>query len=241
MALSQLTAGARLRKEAEYWKQEYIKADLAHDRQIYQSMHRLAVGKIAARSGVPLRRISVAACALIPAVLLLTGATQYLVFHQEAGAWILFSVGTFGGITGFFIVIGEYSVLNFARRDVLVSFLDGKQLLSDFNVWPDRRRAFQVLGGRGVLEVLLVSISACAVVVAVTVSLATLSNEGASIPSWVTPVSYLAYPSVIYLIFAIAGASNFKRSDVWLHPRPLTAAAGVASQEPPAQENQKSD
>lgn len=153
VALSQLTAGARLRKQAEYWKQEYLDADLSQDKQVYQSMHRLAVGKIVARNGVPLRRIIVAACALIPAVFLLAGGTQRLVFQPGLDGWILFAIGVLGGLIGFFIALGEYSVLNFARRDVLVSFLDGNRTISDFSVWPDRRRAFRVLGQRGVAEV----------------------------------------------------------------------------------------
>jgi hypothetical protein len=37
VALSQLTAGARLRKQAEYWKQEYLDAELAQDKRVYQS------------------------------------------------------------------------------------------------------------------------------------------------------------------------------------------------------------
>jgi hypothetical protein len=229
VALSQLTAGARLSKQAEYWKQEYLEADLSQDKQVYQSMHRLAVGKIVARNGVPLRRIIVAACALIPAVFLLAGGTQRLVFQPGLDGWILFAIGVLGGLIGFFIALGEYSVLNFARRDVLVSFLDGNRIISDFSVWPDRRRAFRVLGRRGVVEVLIVSISACAVVVAATVSVVALSTEDAAVPDWVTPITYLAYPSVIYLLFAIAGSSNLKRTEVWIHPRPLTAAAGVAT------------
>ena len=233
VALSQLTAGARLRKQAEYWKQEYLDADLSQDQQVYLSMHRLAVGIIVARKGVPLRRIIVAACALIPAVFLLAGGTQRLVFQPGLDSLILFAIGVLGGLFGFFIAIGEYSVLNFARRDVLVSFLDGNRIISDFSVWPGRRRAFRVLGRRGVVEVLIVSISACAVVVAATVSVIALSTEVAAVPDWVTTITYLAYPSVIYLLFAIAGSSNFKRTEVWIHPRPLTAAAGVATARSP--------
>jgi hypothetical protein len=233
VALSQLTAGARLRKQAEYWKQEYLDAELAQDKRVYQSMHRLAVGKIVARSGVPLRRIAVVACVLIPAVFLLASWTQYLIFHPGIDGWIVFALGAVAGVIGFFIAIGEYSVLNFARRDVLVSFLDGNRIISDFSVWPDRRRTFQVLGRRGVLEVLLVSISACAVVVATTASVVALSNKDAAVPEWVNPITHLAYPSVFYLLSAFAGSSNFKRSDVWTHPRPLTAAAEVATDKSP--------
>lgn len=233
VALSQLTAGARLRKQADYWKQEYLDADLAQDKRIYQSLHRLAVGKMVARNGVPFRRIAVAAALLVPAVFFLAIATQHLVLNPGTGGWIVFAIGASGGFVGFFIAIGEYAVLNFARRDVLVSFLDGNRIVSDFSVWPDKTRAFGVLGRRGVVELLIVSGSACAVVVAATVQVIAVMNDGAAVPDWVTPFDYLAYPSVLYLLFAVAGSSNFKRSEVWMHPRPITAAAGVVVETSP--------
>jgi hypothetical protein len=50
----------------------------------------------------------------------------------------VFALGALAGVIGFFIAIGEYSVLNFARRDVLVSFLDGNRIISDFSVLSRR-------------------------------------------------------------------------------------------------------
>lgn len=239
VAVSQLTAGARLRKQADYWKQEYLDAELAQDKGVYQSMHRLAVGKIVARSGLPLRRLTVAVCILVVAVFLLAWGTQNLVAHQGFDGWIVFAISAGGGLIGFFISVGEYSVLNFARRNVLVSFLDGNRLIADFNVWPDRQRAFRVLGRRGALEVLIVAISACAVVVVATVQVSALLKGEAAIPEWVSPAAYLAYPSIIYLLFAFAGSSNFKRSEVWIHPRPLTATAGIAAVQSHKEDNEE--
>ena len=104
---------------------------------------------------------------------------------------------------------------------------------SDYDVWPDRRRAFAVLGRRGVLEVLVVSISACAVVVATTASVVALYNKEAVVPAWVDHIANLAYPSVLYLLFAFAGSSNFKRSEKLVHPRELTEAAEAAAEQSP--------
>lgn len=229
VALSQFTAAARLRKQAEFWKQEYLDADLAHDKRVYQSMHRLAVGKIIARNGVPLRRIAFAACLLIPGALLPVTSTQHLVFHPGTEGLVLFALGVLAGVVMIFIAIGEYSVLNYARRGVLDSFLDGDRIISNYDVWPDRRRAFEVLGLRGVLEVFIVSVSACAVVVATTASVAALLNKDAVVPDWVEYVANLAYPSVLYLLFAFAASSNFKRSEILVHPRRLTETAEIAA------------
>ncbi|MDQ0736837.1 hypothetical protein [Arthrobacter agilis] len=232
VTLSQLTAGGRLRKEADFWKQEAVDAELAQDKAVYQSLHRLAVGKLVARNGVPLRRITMVLGALVPGQLLLITGSQQLVLHPGLASSVLLALGAVAGVAGMFIALGEYSVLNFARRDVLLSFLDGRKMVADFDVWPDRTRAVAVLGRRGVVEVLLVSVSTSAVVLVVTASLVELLNEAAVIPPWLDTLGMLAYISIVYLLFAIAGSESFKRSEAWIHPRPLTAAANVPA--PPA-------
>lgn len=227
VTLGQLTAGGRLRKEAEFWKQEFADAELAQDKAVYQSLHRLALGKLVARNGVPLRRITMVLGALVPGQFLLIFGSQQLVLHPGVAANVLFAIGAVGGVAGTFIALGEYSVLNFARRAVLLSYLDGRKMVADFDVMPDRKRMFEVLGRRGVVEVLLVSASTSAVMVVVTAYFAGLLNEATALPPWVNVLATTGYISIAYFLFAIAGSENFKRSEPWTHPRPLTAIAKV--------------
>ncbi|MEB7448775.1 hypothetical protein [Arthrobacter koreensis] len=225
--LGQLTAGKRLRKEAEYWKQEFVDAELAHDKAVYQSLYRRAMGKLIARSAVPLRRIVMVLGALVPGLFLLIFGSQQLVLHPGIVANVLFVLGAVFGVTGIFIALGEYSVLNFTRRRVLLSYLDGHDMFADFDVMPDRRRTLEVLGRRGALEVLIVSVATSAVVVSITMFLSDLLNEAAGLPAWVNVLASTSYISIGYFLFAIAGSENFRRSEPWIHPRPLTAAAQV--------------
>lgn len=228
VALSQLTAGVRLRKQAEHWKVEFNDAALEHDKAVFQSLHRRALAKLVAKDAIPLRRLAVTAGSFVPSIWLPAFASSRLITDPSLVTNVLFAIFVLLGIIGQFIGLGHYSVLNRARRSVYDAFLDGRNLESAFDAMPDRKEALDILGWRGALEVLMTSVSISALVVYISASITQTVHAADVAPGWLGSVASLGVIAIFYLLYAIASSQDFRRSDKWVHPKRLSASARVS-------------
>lgn len=238
VALDQITAVARLRRQISFWSGLRTSKLLPSDEATIESLERAATAKIIAFQALPARRL------LFPSFAFLIGVISAWQAGYTAGqipaaelSWakfqeIAFEQGlepTFLILVPFIQSMGMFGWINvFVERGrIRNAYLDGKHLkLEEFSVGGGRWPAEAVLDWRGYLQAFVCCVGA-ACVAAFLGAAAGMRQVNAPLP-WPTWMVMLLMGGTFALmagLFVYLKVVHDTRTP-WIHPRPLHRRAG---------------
>lgn len=244
VALDQITAVARLRRQILFWNGLRVNKPLPSDAEAFQSLERSATAKIIAFQALPAWRL------ILPAFAVLAGITTAwqsgYVFGRIPSAevfWDKFREVAFGqGLdTPFLIMVpvifsmGVFGWINVlvARSRLSKAYLDGENLdLEEVSIGSDNWPALRVLGGRGSLQVLICSVGfAC--LAAQFGAVTGMRDVNAPLP-WPTWMGFLLMGGVFASTAGLPVYAKvaYETKTPWKHPRPLNHRTGKLPKEP---------
>ncbi|KRF06357.1 hypothetical protein ASH00_08950 [Arthrobacter sp. Soil782] len=232
LAVDQLTAAARLKRESSFWREEMLASDLRHDREVMESLHRTATARLIAIKVVPARRLLVPAYFFIAGIVLTFSfahvvgsiAPQPITLESISAAGLDVISSIFIPVLVFMGMIGIASVF-IRRRHLIRSYLDGEiiadrppRFTEDGGVWLGFR-----LGNWKWIVFGIFAFGLCSFTAAVGF---TLGVGVDSIQSW-TALWLVA--SFMLLFFSFSPVPTLYRMgrEKPIHPRRLTDKASV--------------
>jgi hypothetical protein len=237
VALDQVTAMPRLRRQSTFWRELRQSSLLARDAEVYQSLEREANARVIAFQVLPARKL------LFPAFMIALGIYTAWLGGYSAGSvppdgfsWerVQETAAESGLESPFLVVIPTITLFGLVgwinvlveRNRIANAYLEG-QIIDRWDVraqgdhWP----ATKVMGGRGTFALLLFGLGALCLSAGFGAS-AGLRDQHAppSIPLWAALLLFGGVP------FFMAGLLVYSRvataiTEAWVHPRPLTQHA----------------
>lgn len=238
VALDQITAIARLRRQILFWSGLRTSKPLPSDAAAIQSLERAATAKIIAFQALPARRL------LFPAFAFLAGISTALQIGYTAGripasdfSWEKFQdVALEQGLEPVFLILiplmlsmGIHGWVNVLveRSRLSKAYLDGKGLkLEEFSTAGGRWPSSEVLGWRGYLQVFVCSVGAAC--------LAVLFGAATGMREINAPLPWPSWMSILLMVGVVALMAGFfiylkvdsEIKTPWIHPRPLRRGVG---------------
>lgn len=244
VALDQITAVARLRRQILFWNGLRMNKPLSSDAEAFQSLERAATAKIIAFQALPAWRL------LFPAFAFLAGITTawqtgYVVGRIPSAdlSWEKFQDSAFEqGLDSTFLVMvpfvvsmGIFGWINVlvARSRLSKAYLEGENLdLEEVSIGSNHWPASTVLGGRGFLQVFVCSVGfAC---------LAAQFGVATGMRDVNAPFPWPAWTGLLMMAGVFASMAGFfvyltvadETKTPWTHPRPLNRRIGRLPKEP---------
>lgn len=232
VALDQITAGSRLRRQAAFWREMAQNPALPHDAAVFHSLERETSARAIALQAQPARKLLLSALVVTTSVVLAysfgftigqipAAEPTWAEVREKAGEqgtdivlWLLLPVFIAVGIIGFLNVI-------LLRSQIERAYLDGRSV-EVIRIHRDDRLPIDALGWPGFLQLLALSVGlAC-------MSAAVGGTEGARSQAPTTPpvLWILLFLLVGSVLLMWAGLLLFSRvrdatAREWKHPRPL--------------------
>lgn len=232
VALDQITAGSRLRRQAAFWREMAQNPALPHDAAVFHSLERETIARVIALQAQPARILLLSALVVTTAVVLAysfgftigqipPAETSWAEVREKVGEqgadvffWLLLPIFIVVGIIGFLNVI-------LLRSQIERAYLDGRSV-EVIRIHRDDRLPIDALGWTGFFQLVALSVGlAC-------MSAAVGGTEGARSQAPTTP------PALWILLFLLAGSvlimwaglllvSRVRHATAreWQHPRPL--------------------
>lgn len=229
IALDQITAGSRLRRQAIFWRdmaaQEHA---LTRDADVSHSLQREALGKLVALHALPAKWL------LVPALLVISAVAAAVVLGAGVGeipsaelTWArLLSEEQDPGIFFLLVVpqvaaLGTAALLNplLLRSRVARAYLEGEVLELD-SINNDRSLKDNI-GGLGLLQVFAFGLGLTSVAAAVGY-FAGSGSDPSRMKDWIIGLLLLGVVLTSVTGFALYGKVQDYTSEEWQHPRPLS-------------------
>ncbi|SEQ03851.1 hypothetical protein [Arthrobacter sp. OV608] len=226
VALDQITAGSRLRRQAIFWREMSQNVEVSHDAAVFQSLEREASAKLIALQALPARKLLLPAFMVTSAIAFAFSIgmalghipaadwnwTRAIEKTSEQGADMIF-----WPLIPFLIGKGILDFLNLLleRSQIATAYLDGRTVdVKRFRI--DDRSPMDAFGWAGLFQLLAVSLGLASTATAIGASTGGMSPN--SWTSWLLlgGAALLFWPAL--MLFANVQHVTTRE---WRHPRPL--------------------
>ncbi|MEX5261605.1 hypothetical protein [Kocuria sp. CPCC 205263] len=225
MALSQLALGARLRRQAAYWREEAESHSPTFDRSVAQSLQRETTAKLLALHAVPGRQLLLAALVIFLSLGWAATTASYLGAIPTDAPIREALTAENRGVTAAglgMLVLVFYGIMRWSnsiheRRRIAQAYLDGQPLVAKSVDGFTGRQTVHEIGWQGVAVLLSLGVGLWCLSVFIGFAQGFSTRGVTEGPPW---FSWLLSSGVFCLICcAVLGPSCFARA-AWEHPHP---------------------